>query len=29
MNEREKHAIAFNEAGHVIMGHFLEHADPV
>ncbi len=29
MNAREKRIIAFNEAGHVITGHFLEHSDPV
>ena len=29
MNERTKHTIAYHESGHALVGHTLDHADPV
>jgi cell division protease FtsH len=29
LNERTKHTIAYHESGHALVGHLLEHADPV
>jgi len=29
INEREKQVIAYHEAGHAVVGHFLPHTDPV
>ena len=29
MNEKVKHTIAYHESGHALVGHLLEHADPV
>jgi cell division protease FtsH len=29
MNEHTKHIIAYHESGHALVGHLLEHADPV
>lgn len=29
MSEKEKEMTAYHEAGHAVVGHFLEHADPV
>jgi len=29
MNERESEITAFHEAGHAVVGHFLEHTDPI
>ena len=29
MNEKTKHTIAYHESGHALVGHLLDHADPV
>ena len=29
MNEQTKHTIAYHESGHALVGHLLDHADPV
>ncbi len=29
MDEKTKHTIAYHESGHALVGHLLEHADPV
>ena len=29
MNEETKHIIAYHESGHALVGHLLDHADPV
>ncbi len=29
MNEKIKHTIAYHESGHALVGHLLDHADPV
>ncbi len=29
MNEQTKHIIAYHESGHALVGHLLDHADPV
>ena len=29
LNERTKHTIAYHESGHALVGHLLDHADPV
>ncbi|WP_353893370.1 ATP-dependent zinc metalloprotease FtsH [Proteinivorax hydrogeniformans] len=29
MNEKERKILAYHEAGHAVVSHFLEHADPV
>jgi len=29
MSERERQITAYHEMGHAIVGHYLEHADPV
>ncbi len=29
MNEKTKHIIAYHESGHALVGHLLDHADPV
>ncbi len=29
MNEKTKHTIAYHESGHALVGHTLDHADPV
>ena len=28
-NEKTKHTIAYHESGHALVGHLLDHADPV